>query len=206
MPARAAGIQTVADASSRERGNERTDAQLVAESLRGSESAYNELLRRYTNVVVGFAFNRVGDFQQAEDLVQDTFIKAYESLKTLKEPDKFGSWLLVIARHTCMDYLRASRDAVSLDYLREAGHEPVGGSAHDSFERVSDDEIERRILVAIQGLRADYRDIIVMKHIHQLSYKQIGDLLGMSVSAVGEKLSRVRQILRKRLAGIVIEA
>lgn len=179
---------------------------MVAESLRGSEAAYGELIGRYSHVVVGFSFNRVRDFQLAEDLAQDAFVKAYESLETLKEPDKFGSWLLVIARHTCMDHLRASRERVSLDHLRESGHEPVGGVGGEGFDRVSEEEIERRILAEIHGLREDYRDIIVMKHIQQLSYKQIGELLGMSVSAVGEKLSRVRQILRKRLAGIEIEA
>ena len=180
-----------------------SDAELVAAGLRGDESAYGELVRRYSNIVVGFAFNRVSDFQLAEDLAQETFVKAYESLGSLNAPEKFGSWLLVIARHTCMDWLRASKDVVSLDGLRDSGHEPVSGSGRENFDRLSDEEVDARILTEVQTLREDYRDIIVMKHIQQLSYKQIGELLGMSVSAVGEKLSRVRQILRKRLTGTI---
>lgn len=180
------------------------DAALVAAGLRGDQAAFGELVRRHGNLVVGFAYNRVGDFQLAEDLAQDTFIKAYNSLETLKEPNKFTSWLLVIARHTCMDWLRASKDAVSLEGLREAGYEPAPNTVARTLEQITEAELEARILQEIQELREDYREIIVMKHIDNLSYRQIGELLGMSVSAVGEKLSRIRQILRKRLADTVL--
>jgi RNA polymerase sigma-70 factor (ECF subfamily) len=182
------------------------DARLVRAVLGGDEESYAELVRRYMNVVVGFAYNRVRDFHRAEDLAQDTFLKAFGSLASLQDHGKFGSWLLVITRHTCMDWLRASKDSVSLDDLRESGHEPEAEDAVASLDRVGDEEIEQRILEAIHELREDYRDIIVMKHIDQKSYKEIGRLLGMSVSAVGEKLSRVRQILRKKLGRVIGEA
>ena len=179
------------------------DARLVRAALRGDQEAYSELVGRYMNIVVGFSYNRVGDFHRAEDIAQEAFLKAYNSLGSLQEPVKFGSWLLVIARHTCMDWLRANRPAVSLDQLRDAGHEPESPPTPEGFEAVSDAELEDRVLKAVHELREDYRDIIVMKHIDDLSYKEIGRLLGMSVSAVGEKLSRVRQILRKQLSKTV---
>lgn len=175
------------------------DAQLVRDTLNGRETAYAQLVARYMNIVVGHIYNRIQDYHLAEDLAQDAFCKAYASLASLISPEKFGSWLLVIARHTCMDWLRTSRQAVSLDDLREAGHEPVAHSNPGVVDAAMDAEIDRLILEEIQRLRPDYRDIIVMKHIDKLSYKQIAELLGMTVSAVGEKLSRIRQILRKRL-------
>jgi RNA polymerase sigma-70 factor (ECF subfamily) len=184
-----------------ERQRQRTqDGKLARRALRGDEAAYGELVRRYMNIVVGFLYNRLHDFHRAEDLAQDTFLKAYHRLDALQDPTKFGSWLLVIARHTCMDHLRSLREHSSLDDLRDAGHEPHDEDGEQALEALGEAEIEARVLEAISELREDYRDIIVMKHIENLSYREIGDLLGMSVSAVGEKLSRVRQLLRKRLS------
>jgi RNA polymerase sigma-70 factor (ECF subfamily) len=151
------------------------------------------------NILVGFIYNRVRDFYKAEDLAQDTFIKAHGSLDSLRDPTKFGSWILVIARHTCMDYLRSARETVSLDDLRDSGIEPHAVALDDAVDVLGDEEIEQHVLQAIQDLREDYRDIIVMKHVENLSYKEISALLDMSISAVGEKLSRVRQILRRKL-------
>ena len=180
-------------------GGERVpDDELARKAVSGDVSSFEELVRRHMNVVVGFAFSYTGDAFAAEDLAQEAFIKAFESLRNLEDPSKFGGWLRVICRNTCADYVRTRRTPVSLEALREAGQEPTDLSSLSPLDDISGSETESAILREIASLREDYREIIVLRHIEDLSYRKIASILEMSVSA-GEKLSRVRDILRRRL-------
>ncbi len=175
-----------------------SDDEIAEKAVSGDRAAFEELVRRYMNIVVGFALSYTGDPFAAEDLAQESFIKAFESLRKLEDPSKFGGWLRVICRNTCADYVRSRRTPVSLEALRASGQEPTDSSA-TPFEDVSGSETQSAVMREIASLREDYREIIVLRHIEDLSYKKIAALLGMSVSAVGEKLSRVRDILKRRL-------
>lgn len=178
----------------------KTEDQVLVERIqRGDESAFEELVRRYMNSGLGLAYALCGDWHVAEDIVQIAFLKAHRTLEQLKESAKFASWFHVIVRHAAMDHLRSLKGNVSLDGLREGGFEVVGeeGSVlHVQAEAREEDTILIRTLFE---MRQDYREIIVLKHIDNLSYKQIADRLGMTVTGVGEKLSRVRQILKQKL-------
>ena len=176
-----------------------TDSDLVERARGGDSDAFAELVGRYRNIVVGFSYNIVGDSHAAEDLAQETFIKAYGSLASLEDPAKFGSWLRVIARHTCMDHLRAQKGDVSLETLRSSGLDPAEAGAKPVDREIIVEEEEHEILEALRELREDYREIIILKHIEELSYREIADITELSVSGVGEKLSRVRQMLKKIL-------
>ncbi len=175
------------------------DEELGKKAVAGDVRAFEDLVRRYMNIVVGFALSYTGDPHAAEDLAQEAFIKAYASLGKLEDPAKFGGWLRVICRNTCADYVRSRKSPVSLDVLRESGQEPVDRSSATPLEDVSGSETTGTIMREIAALREDYREIVLLRHIEDLSYKEIAKLLGMSISAVGEKLSRVRDILRRKL-------
>lgn len=178
----------------------RADAELVGLAIQNDTEAYNELVSRYQLEVRNLARSIVRDFQAAEDLSQDAFIKAYHSLEDLKEPHKFGSWICTILRHTALDYLRSQRNLKSLESLQEDGFEPAGAAPGESAVMVLEvHEEEVRTMEALRKLRQDYREIIILKHVEKLSYKEIAKRLNMSVSAVGEKLSRVRALLKRRL-------
>lgn len=175
------------------------DAELVAQVGRGNEAAFEELVRRYMNSGLGLAYALCADWHVAEDIVQTAFLKAHRTLDQLKEASKFASWFHVIVRHATMDHLRALKSNVSLDGLREGGFEVVGEDGQSLQVQAEAREEDSLLIRTLFEMRADYREIIVMKHIDNLSYRQIADRLGMTVTAVGEKLSRVRQILKQKL-------
>jgi RNA polymerase sigma-70 factor (ECF subfamily) len=176
-----------------------TDAELVGKSLQGDPAAYGELIERYQNAGKARAFSIVGNYQAAEDITQEAFLKAFSALAELEEPQKFGGWLLTIIQHTALDHRRAQHENMSLETMREQGFEAPRPTRGRLLEKMLTREEELRVLEALGKLREDYREIIVLKHVEELSYKDIADRLGMSVSAVGEKLSRVRSLLKRRL-------
>ena len=176
-----------------------SDAELVRDARSGSATASRELVRRFERPLLSLIVRMVHDRATAEDLAQESFIKAYESLANLEEREKFGSWLRVIARHTCMDHLRSLKGDVSLETLRSGGMDPAEATRPVDRDVIVEEE-EQRVLDALRDLREDYREIIILKHIEELSYKAIAEICDLSVSGVGEKLSRVRQMLKKTLS------
>jgi len=175
------------------------EAQLVALTVKGDFDAYNELVERFQNAVRNRALSVVSDYQAAEDIAQDALIKAFNQLHTLEDPNRFAGWLMTIVQHTALDYVRARREGVSLETMKDQGYEAPRDTRGLQIEKIEAQEDDLRVLDALKGLRADYREIIELKHIEGLSYKEISDKLGMSVSAVGEKLSRVRGILKRAI-------
>ena len=176
-----------------------TDEELVAKTAQGDPAAYEELVERYQNAARNRAFAVVKDYQAAEDIAQDAFVKAYGAMANLQDAHRFGAWLLTIVHHTALDFVRARKDNRSLDSLREEGFEAPRPTRGLQIEKAETREEELRVLEALRDLREDYREIIVLKHIEKLSYQEIADRLNMTVSAVGEKLSRVRTMLKKSL-------
>jgi RNA polymerase sigma-70 factor (ECF subfamily) len=174
--------------------------QLVKSARQGDREAYGHLVERYRSVVMASIYSLVRRREVAEDLAQECFIKAYSALGELRDPARFAGWLRTIAAHTAADWLRARRSEVNLDKLTEAGAEPSAPAVRPG-EEMEEAEEEDVILQALARLREDYREIVVLKHLENYSYREIAEMLGMSVTAVGEKLSRVRSLLRKRLKG-----
>jgi RNA polymerase sigma-70 factor (ECF subfamily) len=177
----------------------RQDRELVRMALDGDTEAFGELVCRHQHAVRLLAKGMVKDYQTAEDLAQEAFIRAYHSLADLKEPDRFAGWVCTILRRTALDFLRLNKNVVSLDVLRDEGFEPPQESTDAGAATLVTQEDDARVLEVLQNLREDYRDIIILKHVEKLSYKELAQRLNMSVSAVGEKLSRVRALLRRRL-------
>ncbi len=171
---------------------------LVVAARGGDREAYGQLVERYRSVVIASVYAAVRRREVSEDLAQECFIKAYAALGELREPARFAGWLRTIAAHTAADWLRARRSEVNLDKLTEAGAEPCAPLVRPG-EGLEDAEEEDVILRALAELREDYREIVVLKHLEGYSYRKIAEMLGMSVTAVGEKLSRVRTLLKKRL-------
>lgn len=173
-------------------------SELVRRCIEGDPAAFERLVREHMNTVLGLAYNYVGNFSAAEDIAQETFVQAFQSLTNLRDSTRFKVWLLKIARNKSIDAIRRSPHWVSLDQdkqlQREIALKPVAAPKDLAFEFTEDD-----LLIALRSLRQDYREIFVMKHIDNFSYKEISRVLGMTVSAVGEKLYRVRSMIRDKL-------
>lgn len=176
------------------------DEELVRRVASGEAEAFEPLVRRYADTVIRFARHMLGDHQAAEDVSQEAFLKAYAHIGRLEDPAKFATWLYSIARHSCLDWLRARHVGASVEGLEAEGAELEDASASAPEAPSETRETHAIALEELAKLRPDYREIILLKHVQGLSYKEISQMVGLSVSAVGEKLCRVRQMLRKRLA------
>src|SRR3954470_9343931 len=143
-----------------------SDAELVRQALGGATSAYEALVRRWSARVVGVCHARVGRAAAAEDLAQETLLRALRALGTLTEPEKFGPWVCGIATRTCLDWLKKSeRTEVSLaaaggggDEDGEARFVAPGGAALAAAERA--DEI-RRLMAEVERLPEPLREALM---------------------------------------------
>ncbi|MBN1809832.1 MAG: sigma-70 family RNA polymerase sigma factor [Planctomycetes bacterium] len=181
------------------------DARLVQRVLGGDHSAYGQLVEKYQRVAVGFAYGVLGDPASAEDAAQEGFIRAFQALGRLDKPERFLSWLRTIIRNSATDFLRRRQRTISLDEMAESGYDPASVDTEKPVDELAEEERLRLMQKILNGLRADYREIVVLRYGEDMSYKEIAAALDMKVSAVGEKLSRVRGILKEKAgqAGLI---
>ncbi|MEM7166443.1 MAG: RNA polymerase sigma factor [Planctomycetota bacterium] len=191
-------------------------AALARRALRGDGQAFSELVHLHRRVALSVAYGVVGETNQAADVVQEAFLKAFQVLRQLKEPDRFLSWFLTIVRTTATDAVRR-RVRWGVREIPVAGGEfpQVGGDTNSGVagggigsgihaevgpeERLLQQEEATEIRAALGSLSPDYREIILLKHGEGLSYKEIATLLAISVRAVESRLFRARQRLGELL-------
>jgi len=186
------------------RGNSRrlpskaeTDARLVKSALKGHKDSFNLLVTRHQSAARRTAFMILKDYQAAEDSTQCAFVKAYKRLHTLKDPRKFSSWLLRTVQCTALDYRRTRKDHLSIEGVNADAYALVDRKKPIvmQLEELEDD---LEIIKIIRKLRPDYQELFELKHIKNLTYREISLRLDMTISGVGEKLSRIRQLIKQR--------
>ena len=166
-----------------------TDKQLVEKTLEGNVNAFGILVNRYRGLVHGLTFHIISNFQDAEDIAQEAFIKAYESLSTLKDKAKFGSWLRIITLNLCKMWLRRSLLELPLPSEFDLVKEDISPS----------DELQEIVFSALSALPSKNQVVIALFYLDDLSYKEIGDFLGLPVSTVQSRLQRARQQLKEEV-------
>ena len=184
---------------------EQTDATLVQRTLRGETAAYNVLVQRYQRQVYNLAYRMVGSAEDAGDMVQETFLRAYGALASFRQDASFLTWLYKIASNLCIDHLRArkSKPALSLEVELEEGREPAAdrfGSPEDTVVRGAVGEIVQK---AVMNLPERYRVVVVMRHLQGMSVEEIATQLGLPSGTVKTHLFRAREMLRERLRPVL---
>lgn len=185
---------------------EQSDAELVRQTLRGETSAYNGLVLRYQRQVYNLAYRMLGNAEDAGDLVQDTFIRAYGALASFRQDASFLTWLYKIASNLCIDQLRSrkAKGALSLQVELEEGREPADDSRdiapEDTAMRGATQEMVQR---AITNLPEKYRLVVVMRHLQDMSVDEIARVLDMPTGTVKTHLFRAREMLRERLCSVL---
>lgn len=165
------------------------DKNLVSRCLKGDQKAFECLLDRYQKPIYNVALRMAGDPDDAADLTQTVFVKAYEKLGTYNERYKFFSWLYKIAVNTSINFLeQKKRHDVLTD--RELSQEPLVEEQVEASDRV--EKLENAIL----ELRTEYRIVIVLRHFHDLSYDEIGKILDLPERTVKSRLFTARQMLK----------
>jgi RNA polymerase sigma-70 factor (ECF subfamily) len=186
----------------------RDDSGFIELSIRGDRAAFEVLVRRYQDRLYHTAYRLLGNTDDAQDVVQDAFLNAYQSLHQFKGDARFFTWLYRIAVNSAISLRRragrvAGRRAVlSADLPRGTTVEPTDesdGSRPDSaLERAED---EQRLRAALDGLTPDHRAVLVLKEIEGRKYETIADVLGVPVGTVRSRLHRARLELRDLLYG-----
>lgn len=178
----------------------RTDEELVEACLAGEESAFDVLVGRWEKRIRGAVYRIVGSDEEARDLCQEAFLKAYRSLRSFKQEARFSSWLYQIALNLCRDRMRRLRGKtmVSLDELEEGGVGlPVPGPT--ALEQLQKRDLSRLVERAIQSLAEEQREVIILKEYQGLTFLEIAQVLGLPISTVKTRLYRGLDQLRSRL-------
>jgi len=177
-----------------------TDEQLIEQTLTGNTNAFGELVKRYQGIVVGLAFHIVGNMQDAQDIGQEVFIKAYQNLSQLKQPAKFSSWLRRITENTCKTWLRLNQK--KRETLSFAGMQTVV-SAQQPDDVLLAKELSETVKNAISELSEPNRLAVTLFYMDGLSYKEVSKFLDISVGAVKGRLHKAREQLKKGLITMV---
>lgn len=166
----------------------RSDEDLVAAVQAGDSSAFDVLVRRWDRKIQGAAYRVLGSDDEARDVSQEAFLKAYRGLPGFKGEARFSSWLYQIALNLCRDRLRRrkGREFVSLEAVGEA---PLrdGPSVSDIVEGR---DLARRVASAVKALSSEQREVIVLKEYEGLTFPEIAEVLGIPVSTVKTRLYR----------------
>lgn len=178
---------------------------LVAQSREGDTRAFGELVRRYEGKIFRLAQHVTQNREDAEDVLQETFMKAYEHLDQFKGDSKFYTWIVRIAVNQALMKLRRRKTnkAVSLDETIDTGEDTVAREIaawdEDPEQQFSREELGGILDTAIQSLEPPYRSVFVLRDIEELSTEETAEALGLSVPAVKSRLLRARLQLRERL-------
>lgn len=178
---------------------------LVNRARTGDTSAFGELVKRYERKIFRLAKNITQNDEDAEDVLQDTFIKAYEHLDNFKGNSKFYTWLVRIGVNEALMKLRKRKTdrTVPLDEPVDTGEEPVVREiavwGEDPETKYSQDELRGILDEAVQSLKPAFRTVFMLRDIEELSTEETAETLGLSIPAVKSRLLRARLQLREKL-------
>lgn len=184
------------------------DAILVEKAIAGDSNAFGELVEKYSSFVYRTVFFDIRKHEDAEDISQEVFIKAYRALYSFRHDCEFSTWLYRICKNTVYDHVRKNSrtkaiplsDMSSDDYEREYEVPDTDGK-YDPEKTYLSKETSAIVNDAIASLSEQHRDVIVMRDIEGLSYSEIAEILSLEEGTVKSRLSRARAALKQKLSG-----
>lgn len=164
----------------------------------GDKKAFGKLIEHYQNRIFAVTYGIVGSRHDAEDIAQDTFIKAYEGIRRLKNGTAFYSWLIRIAVNTSLNYKKSSQKTrtVPLDTISEPVYQ---GENPDAY--VENREGMERVETLLNELPSEHRAVLVLREIEGLSYEEISVLLDIPLGTVKSRINHAREKLRRAVKG-----
>jgi RNA polymerase sigma-70 factor, ECF subfamily len=176
------------------------DSELVTTAVAGREEGFEELVRRYQRPISAYVYRMVGDYDAALDLTQEVFIKVYGSLSRYKPEYKFSTWIYKIAHNSAVDHLRRhSTREQSLMKDFEGDQREISIESHRPSPEQESEREERRaeIEAVVSQLPSAYRELIVLRHSHDMSYDEIAEVTGLPLGTVKNRLFRARDAMRQ---------
>ncbi len=184
-------------------GTPSSDEELVARAMGGDMDSFNQLVLRWERPIHALAYRVIGREEDARDVCQETFLRAYRALPGFKGQAKFSSWLYRIALNLCRDWIRRERRAPlaqapeGVDLIELASEVTPTESIEDLVARR---EIGRAVARAMADLPEEQRTAIILKEYHGLTFQEIADLLDCPLSTVKTRLYQGLTVLRRQLA------
>ena len=176
------------------------DVELIHRILDGDDTAFSSLVGKYQKQVHALAWRKIGDFHIAEEITQDTFLKAYQNLATLKKPHRFAGWLYVIATHCCHAWLRKKR--IQTESLEELDSDELEPEAYSRYvaeqEAKAIAETQRQVVKKLLAtLPESERTVITLHYFGEMTCEKISEFLGVSANTIKSRLRRARNRLKK---------
>jgi RNA polymerase sigma-70 factor (ECF subfamily) len=179
-----------------------SDEELVRRAQQDDERAFGELVRRYESKVYSLALKMLRNPEDAEDVLQDTFLRAYRGIKSFQGNSTFSTWIYRITANSALMRLRKRQlPTVSIDDADER-ETPINIAdwAPGPVEQMLNQETQNAMAEAIESLPAEFRQVFVLRDLEELSNAEVADILDLSVAAVKSRLHRARLKIRNRLA------
>jgi RNA polymerase sigma-70 factor (ECF subfamily) len=186
-----------------------TDEELVARSQGGDLDSFNQLVLRWERPIYALAYRVIGREEDAHDVAQETFLRAFRALKGFKGQAKFSSWLYRITLNLCRDWIRRERRTPvvqppeGVDVIELAAESTPSESIEDLVSR---HELGRAVGKAMSQLPEEQRTAIILKEYHGLTFQEIADLLDCPLSTVKTRLYQGLTVLRKQLREAGVES
>ena len=180
-----------------------TDEELVAKSIGGDAESFNELILRWERPIYALAYRTIGREEDARDVCQETFLRAFRGLPAFRGQAKFSSWLYRIALNLCRDWMRRERRTPvvqapeDMDLLELAAATEPSESIEDLVARK---DLTRAVERVMATLPDEQRTAILLKEYHGLTFQEIADLVGCPLSTVKTRLYQGLVVLRRELA------
>ena len=176
------------------------DVELIHRILAGDDTAFASLVKKYQKQVHALAWRKIGDFHIAEEITQDTFLKVYQNLSTLKNPNQFSGWLYVITANQCYAWLRKRR--IETEPLEDTDIDVIEGAAYSKYiaaeqAKVSIKTQREVVKKLLSTLKESDRTVITLYYFGEMTCEEISRFLGVSTSAIKSRLSRARRRLKK---------
>ncbi len=178
------------------------ESHLVSLARSGDLDAFGQLYRRHAPGVYNLVLRILGNPDDAEDVKQEVFLRAHRSLDSFRGNARFSTWIYRIATNLSLDELRKRKPVVSVDQLSsDSSWEPVSKNTEADPERLLQRKAARdAVQAALMAMPPHYRILIVLRHIEDLSYEEIAEVVGCSVNALNVRLHRAREAFRRALA------
>ncbi|WP_318616103.1 RNA polymerase sigma factor SigW [Sporosarcina sp. YIM B06819] len=179
----------------------------VNEVLKGHQDAFEEIVTLFQHRLYQVCYRMLGNAQEAEDIAQEAFVRAYTNIHTYDQNRKFSTWLFRIATNLCIDRIRKKKPDYYLD-AEVPGTEglnmysQIASPGELPEEQVEKMEMQERIHYEIGRLPDKYRSVIILRYIEELPLQEIGDILNLPLGTVKTRVHRGREALRKQMSNV----
>ena len=176
------------------------DGSIVQECLNGDSGAFGILVDKYKAGIYAYVYDKLRNFQDAQDVTQEAFLQAYRNLRTLRRWESFGFWLFRIARNQCGKWIRTQSRRPDRAFIEDQNPKALEAASLDIYR---DSQIDESLQEALNSLPETYREVLMLHYFGGMTIKNIASAIGLSPNAVGVRLSRARARLREEMIAMM---